>query len=626
MPSCSGNRSVGFWLIIILLLIGTVYSIRWMYPLYRQATSHGQYTFVPLCLRECSTKSTNDDYFYYARVRDIIDGKLLSFDPQTYENRHMVSPHSTYIGSFVMSSLGGLLTGETAHAYYVNCFVYPALSFLFIFLLIDGIIKNRNVSLLLAALSIFFGMFFTGSKLKEMLSPAFVSGVFSGGTDLLELTQIPRMPALMFTNVHFSGFVFLLFCTLVKDMRTWLTWGGLALLLGLSSLVSSANFLLCYSSFVCCVVLARPQWPVAKWYATILPAAFLLSLPGLWIVSQSYVDMSELVYLTGVTIGFREGQFFGFLRIAVYLSAPVILVLLARPPQYRFLLGVLVAALGCYVVVTLWKGYDFGSRLMFRGAEIVIAAMVWATLANMVLGRIGSSDKGMSRTTKRLKDGNSLLPVALALGLIAVVMWNQYRVTDRWYLDANKPDYKGLYEWSIAHTDADQVALTLDFELLSNLSAHSPLCEYFPQALLSPTPSAERYQRFYETARLYGLTPEDMDRLLANMMCYSDLHSLRDENDVQRAFLQRILTNDRHYGKPMQPAERKAMVDAYTRVLSKGGGLTFKADYLIVSPFDRKLIRPGSPAEKIIEQKPVFANARYSVYRLPAQTSTGSRS
>jgi hypothetical protein len=208
---------------------------------------------------------------------------------------------------------------------------------------------------------------------------------------------------------------------------------------------------------------------------------------------------------------------------------------------------------------------------------------------------------------------------------------NQYVIADKGCLTLDRPDFRDLYEWSLRNASVDDVALTLDGDLLTNLPALGRMNFYLPQAILSPTSARERFLRFYETAAYYGITPRDLENLLENIASLlpttnPKFAAIKDYYSIRLWLLDMVLFYGVHRTKPMTKSDIDSMVAEYRHVLNTSKSLTYKADYLIVSKFDRDLIRPGSPAEKVVAQIPVFQNSQYSVYRLPNKDLAGSPS
>jgi hypothetical protein len=618
MHGASGKQTFHVWLLVTMLLIGTAFSVRWMYPLFRQVSSGGSYVFVPL---QYGPHAVSDDYFYYARIKEIVNGRWLSFDPIVYESGDIIGPHTSYQGSFIMCALGGMLTGKTEHAYYVNCFVYPPLSFLLAYLLMHGMSRDRYLSLVLATAAVLFGMIHSWSRISFLLSSEFVKAVQYGTSDLLLLTWMRRTPNILFTNVHLLAFTYVLFRSFTREVPSRWIWIVLTMVLGFASLVSSANFLLCHSVFGGCLLACRRELSSVRPHLTVWFVACILSLPGVWLTLRGMALFPEMMGLSTLTEGSKEtGSVYVFLRIVAYLGMPVLLLIILRPAHERFLVGALGGVLGLYVLMCAAKGYYWGSEIVARGADVFVAVLFFAGLASALTGWVERA-RAHQRMASVYRNASPALCVILSIGMAGAVIVNQYHLLRTHYIYYNKPDFKALYDWSLTHTSPADVAVTLDFDLVTNLPANSPLRMYMPQAILSPRPHAERYQRFFETADLYGLTPEDVDGLLKNMVSYSRIESASDEKVVQGGLMELVLFYGMYYRNPISDEARNELVEAYRRVRDQNRQLSFKADYLILSKVDRALIRPGSLAERISSEKPVFENAMYSVYRLSEASS-----
>jgi len=189
------------------------------------------------------------------------------------------------------------------------------------------------------------------------------------------------------------------------------------------------------------------------------------------------------------------------------------------------------------------------------------------------------------------------------------------------------PDFKELYTWSMESTSNKDVAMTLDSDLLTNLSVYSPINVYVPSVFLSPASHAERYERFYQTLKFYGLTPDDYKQLFYQMVTHGSTQSLNLEKDsygIRLGLMQLVLFYAKGIDK-FSNDEVKDMIKKYTNIYNdKNFKLKYKANYLIISKFDESLIRDGSMAAKIANNlSPVFKNNSYKVYTIKPEVTDG---
>ena len=154
--------------------------------------------------------------------------------------------------------------------------------------------------------------------------------------------------------------------------------------------------------------------------------------------------------------------------------------------------------------------------------------------------------------------------------------------------------------------------------LLTNLPAFSPLNFYLPQAILSPTPHSERYQRFYSTLGFYGFNDNQLGYFLDQMLYNNrDLPYQKDYNGINMALFDLVLFYGRFSHSKRTESEKNQMINEYKRMLGTPFKFDYKADYIIISKFDEPLINSNSPAEKIVKNKqPLFQNEKYKVFKI----------
>ena len=177
-----------------------------------------------------------------------------------------------------------------------------------------------------------------------------------------------------------------------------------------------------------------------------------------------------------------------------------------------------------------------------------------------------------------------------------------------------------MSEWTREYTNDNQVAITLDSDLLINLTVYGPLNLYIPQAITSPTPDKERYERFFEVINFYGLTAMELKSLLDDFVSHASIHGIEDSHTIQMGLMNLALFYGKYHIEKMPEVDKVRMVKdyiQYLRINENRDKLRYKADYLIISRHDKEYVQRGSSAERIMNsQLPLFKNELYKVYEL----------
>lgn len=623
------ERHSQFIVIAITIFVGVIFSIKWLYPLVVQLTSDGQFIFVPISY---GPGTGSDDYFYYSRVRDFIDGQFFTFDPVALEHRFQVTPHSSYQISLILGAIGGMLTGLTEHAYYFNHFVFPALGFLLGFTLARQITGNTALSLLITSIAMFLGLFYQDGKWHQI--PTIIQNeLLSGKSDFLWLTQIYRTPNILITNVHFLLLSVLLFSHLETKRHSVGIVIALIITMGISPLISAWNFLFTFAFAGCLVVFYFKDLPLSfSAYLKIALVVIILCLPGIWVLWEGNKGTAEIFMLSIQSAekltAFEIEQFKRKLEyiappFAVFSACWLAFVFQKKIASYipfslpwtktlgrhRFLAAMFAASILVYLFVSFRNGTFFAWLTIYRGSEVLltIAVLSGAVACLSSLGR-------HLLPLKLFSDWAAIVIIAIGLTGIGV---NQWMWTEGRYSNFNGKEFSELSRWTVKNTQPDEVAVTMDFYLAINLPVYSPLYMYIPQALLSLTPQKERVQRVLETAAFYGMEGDDLREMYSEMKSSDKTGSASSETEVQNRLMQLTIYYGLHYNEHMPVAEIDCLIAQYEAEYINRTELSFGHDYLIVSNWDRRWIKQGSPADQIIASTPAFRNGKYDIYNIP---------
>ena len=615
--------------VAVTILVGIIFSIKWLYPLVVQMTSDGQFVFVPISY---GPGTGSDDYFYYSRIRDFIDGQFFTFDPVALEHRFQPTPHSSYQISLILGAIGGMLTGLTEHAYYFNHFAFPALGFLLGFMLARQITGNTALSLLIAFVAIFLGLFYQDGKWHQI--PKIIQNeVLSGKSDFLWLTQVYRTPNILITNIHFLLLSVLLFAHLETKRSSIGIVIALIITMGVSPLISAWNFLFTFAFAGCLAVFYLKDLPLSfSTYLKISLVVIILCLPGLWVLWEGNKGTAEVFSIS--IQGYEKLTRFDigkFMRVLEYIVPPFTVfgvcwlayVFQKKIASYipfslgwtstlerqRFLAALFAAAILVFMFVAFRNGTFFAWLTIYRGSEVLltVAVLSGAVACLSILGR-------QMLFLKPMADWGAIIIILIGLTGIGV---NQWKWTEGRYSNFSGKEFSEMSRWTVENTQPDEVAVTMDFYLAINLPVYSPLYMYIPQALLSLTPQKERIQRVLETAAFYGMSGDDLRQMYSEMKSSDKTGSATSEAEVQNRLMQLTVYYGLYYNEPMPMAQIDRLVARYMAEYMNRTELSFGHDYLIVSDWDRRWIRQGSPADRIVASTPAFRNGKYDIYNMP---------
>ena len=227
--------------------VGSIFSLRWSYPLAREWSSGQPAAFVPI---RYGSHGYGDDYFYYTFIRSLFTKIGVATDPISYEHRNEVSPHASYTVSLWLGSLGGILTKDVRHAYYFNFLVYPALSFFLVYLLFESLTRNRGISIVFALPCVFM------------------------------FSEMERTPNILVTNILLSLLVYVFFRYLELGEDRW-SLIVIPFLIGISpgSSPENAAITASWSIVLACAYYGRIGKPKL---VRIVVASSVIAIPFLW--------------------------------------------------------------------------------------------------------------------------------------------------------------------------------------------------------------------------------------------------------------------------------------------------------------------------------------------------------
>jgi hypothetical protein len=612
----------------VLVLVVLTFSIQWLYPIYVQHISGGDYSFVPL--RRAYYGYDNDKYFYYSHIRNIINGNFPSLDPASFEHKHQYNIHTTYSFSLLMCSLGGLLTKNIRHAYYFNYLVYPAINLLIIYLLLKNITAEKYWSLFFALLIIFEPphLFHNFRKVVQWLLSDNRLQLF----DFANNADIFRTPNTLFTGLPILFLVYFLFRAVELHKKSWLDYSAIAFIVITSPLTSIPNFLVSLT-IVFSIACAYTYKNVDKIFLCVLAGSVLSTLPFAFFIWKAQQllnsDVEMLKMLTPPYPYFNQFSSKIFFPDFIYMILPVGLFSFMKFSMKRFLLSLSYGIILSYLLLTLTKGSYAAYEYFQRGSSKSIFTLCMMSSFILSISHISSSIPSKNTIRAfinqmiRKKSINTRLTILIFIVAASAFLF-QYAIIRNNYTNYNDKDFNELAIWSSKNLSVSDVAVTLDADLITNLIIYSPVNMYLPPAVLSPISYNERFTRFMEIAKAYGMSFKEFRNLLDGILpleyLYRQSNPTSDFVPIRLALLDLVLFYAKHHENtpyPFSTAEKDALVKRYKELLPNNKIFTYKANVLIISRFDDNYIKLNSNVSHVIHsQKPVFANNTYKIYYL----------
>ena len=578
--------------IILSIIFGLVHSVFWLLPTSYTLLVDSNFVYSPI---HYGHTDTSDNYFYYARVRDVIDGLIFSHDPVVSEYRSTITPHSSYISSFWIAGLSGVVSDFTEHAFFFNNFFYPAITLLLCCLLLRRLAPDEPMVLVGALAATAAGITWTFSELfycSPPKGPYLIMDLIDGlsGFDLLSLTQLTRMPNIQIT----APLQLLLIILLLRfdDNRHSLSSKIVfSTVLSLNVLSSSSNCLFALI-LICLYLIFRllTNKPVSA-MLQIVGMALAPILYAVYIASAALFDTTALLRIA-TEVPKDNSALTGRVAVElVTLALPLVASFLLRMRFSTVIRCSLAAALVSYIVAFAMGGWFFAARTVSRGSDITVGLLGIYT-AGRALRTYDSSiaQKATSRCAFLL----CLFILSIFSGNQVVIHWNSV-------VQLNDRPFSRVCAWLRENTNPQETIVTIDADLIYNLPACSPPNQYIPLALLSGTPRSERFERFFEVAALYGLSfRESLNLLTIPDRGDKSTSQLEYRNSV---LMRRILFYGQYIEQRLLPAEAITELEtAFNGAEKSLGQLKHNHDYLIIGPIDRGLIVRGSVISKLTQK------------------------
>jgi hypothetical protein len=358
----------------------------------------------------------------------------------------------------------------------------------------------------------------------------------------------------------------------------------------------------------------------------------LVATPFLWLWARAVPGQAILLEYGNLYMASASAFFLReFAAEVIKLGVPLLWMFCFDFRHRKFLMLIHGTLLVMYVAASPVLG-SFGARhVVFRGAELIAYTTLYASLILIfqeLLSQKGAAIRIPFRGTVRASLSQALTvlnsPTArkicsAGLGIIIAVYVTarfQQHLASAAELSKKGRDtpFYELADWSSKASSPSDVYITLDPDLLLNLSVYSQARAYLPQALMSYAFTPERASRLFDILKIYNVSPERI----------ADLFPSKDVSDPTGLDLQKHLFALVMFYLKYAEVENLAgapviheLQNAYAAEDERQPCLRYRATHLVVSPFDQEWFDSDSFANRLIQtQPPLFENDRYKVFRI----------
>lgn len=521
-----------------------------------------------------------DEFYYFARIREVLDGYPLSGDAFTWEHKSGLAGQPVFLGEYLsaeairLTGLDGVVGGGV-----VLDAVLPMLAVLLAYACLFAVTSTRGLSLLGAAV-LFLG-FFRGD---------FARAVSPQLNFLFWLTQ-------------FLLLYFLLARDLKPRARTVLV-AAAAMNFGLLFYLYTYywTFYLAFFGIAFLFALTGRAFGYSRALIAVAGGGFLVALPYFWLTAR--IISSPAYAETVRRIGMIDSHFPS--GIAIVIPALVLLllgVLLVRTgivgggrPFVFFVSGALAAVASVNQHVITGKNLEFSSHYY-------MLSVFWFTFFSAYLFAAVARHWGRQRVVAILAGVGAAVMIVVAAWQAFPPQFNVGRGELRRYLP--------MFGWLEAHAAQDEVVFT--HLALSNLiPIYTGNNVFFsPWLRLSHLPDAEVLDRFAIAMQSEPFDPDMAVRAVFGMQYLDAALHTTQENRVRRIF---GLAE-----KPVDPLPRAAVErirDRLHAVRREGVARSlarYRVDYLVI---DRRHEPAWGDVEAELHGETVYDEGDFVVYRL----------
>jgi len=600
-----------------IVVIGFLYSVLPHYVRYQTLEEAGE-RYIVLTVDSPSFEHIN---VHGARYRDIIDGRFLSGEVDTYEYRD--GPSLWPILSAAMLAPFLWLTQSVSQTIIITDFVFPILIFLSFFLIINALTRNKFFSLFSALLLMLFPRLplyippmslidlkiiilqflpapsgISHNSFKYLVRESFIPG---GPFFILSLyfaykaisTETKRKIFVVLAGV-FYGLLFYLYLYF---------WVFTTIFLGLFFLA----------------LLIRKKKTEALSIFAVGVIGFIISIP-FWLNYLNLRDLSnywQLIEKNGIEIG-RAFQL-GVWKLYLVMAAMVALVVwlgrkFAAMPNFhlpRFditatFLVTLIAAGAVVFNIQIVTGYNIQSDHWISRVLAITHGVIFSVLFYYLYLVVRER---FSVLFNRVRLGKilAILGVVVLLSMTSNLVFNRivYNAENAWRYTVT-PEFLAAYEWLDANTPKDSVVMAPSLDTNMELAVYTHNRIFFARSWNTLAPEKEILNRFYITYKFFEVDPQNVYEFL----------------NTRRGAV--ILFGSRYFGQDLDVylGNRPLILsnEVITRVLNEYTFfnvpeiIPYKLDYIFIGPREREI---GIDTEWLDAYKKIYDKIGIEIYKVP---------
>jgi len=597
------HKNYWFPLIILSIIFGIIYSLHWIIPFLN-------YDFYVPIYKYLISTGYDDNYIWYSHVKDILNGKIILRDPTNIEFQNTYSIFITYNFSVLFASVAGFFTEKISNIYNFNYFFFPALNFIVISLVIRNFIKENYLNFLITTIVVYFtqptNIFYF---IKEILInfnnfwEIFVYSDFSS-IHANRSNQLHRLPNVMITNIFLMLNIYF-FLNYELNFKKFFFNFFFVLGVGSSIYFSVNNFIITYIFMFFLTIYKLNEKKIFLYLLGISFLSLILSLPGIIILIKNFfnLDIFNFINVTGkgTTVNIynqpknlNPSSFIFLYKYIIYLLIIFLAIFkdnLLNNKKY-FLSAPIPTYLFLSILFLILVGKHWEWRILNRGIIFLISISFYICLVKLTFYYINLPKK--------------FTCWLLIILLNAIFFSNQFTYAKNNSHKYNQKNFYLLTEWINKNTDDKDYFITIDPQLMPNLTIYTNANLYISIRELSLRSLEERLNRLSEVFFRLKLSEKDLYDYILNEK--SDIFSKKMQINI---FYEEELTPEK------KEFYKTVLNETFKKFSNKKHKFEFKADYLINNHKSKlNIFKNFTNENDLIKYQKVYKNHDYTIFKV----------
>jgi hypothetical protein len=596
------NLSFFHFLLFFSLLFSLYHSTHWIFPYLEYGDS-----YLPIKYGTIKYDRGGDDFFFYSYIREIVDNGILVDDPISSENKKIYSIYNTYNLSLFFGSFFSVISKNTSSIYMLNYFFFSLINFFFVGLFTNFFLKKNYqcffVAFLVLCFSPIFNFFYSLEYVKDIFLVA-----FDFKNTINYVNQIYRFPTLLFTNIHLFVTAFILVRFFSSNFKkNYFLIIALILAVGASPYISVQNLVITYLMLIFLFFAYYKIVINQIFIINIFLICSLISFPGILFFLKSFFDLNifESINFEKDLMNIIENskQFYFFNKYYFYkelfkyliIVLPIIFI---KNNNKKIILPIIFSILLPYFFFLITYGINYSYKFMSRGGEILLTCILIIYYIKLCNKLFYEKNFYINKFFKYSFLAGIFLLISVML--VSEIKIANFKLRQKDYHDKN---FYELIKWINNELLERKTFVSIDPDIYLNLPIYTNADSYMHHSVIGRSTFENRVERFIRLSKYYGISEK---KILEEL---STLHS-----DVTSKFYyieDTIYTHDKVITKNAINNNdiKKKIVDLIKKTNSD---LKFSHDYLVISAFDKELIKKKFTKESTLL---VFKNADYEVYK-----------